>query len=337
VAVPRPWWSSRAKDLAPYAAGVAHAMALLLVIVQMVPADPRAHSHDDLGRTGRLDIYRIKPSVTPPPPPTPAARGPSGGGAPTTASGPTGTTGDRRARPADSRRASKGPAPTPQDARAVEQYVRDNSLLAILDGPRGQALTHVLSTTPALGHDTMAVLSDLRGQTFADAYGHGFGPTGTGAGGADTGRALRGGAPGLGTIGRHGGKDGGERGYGDGVGPLARRQPRELTIVPQPALVRGGLDKEIVRRVVRAHLNEVRYCYERSLVRRPSLAGRVVVNFTIAPAGRVLASVLQSSTLGDNAVEACVVDAIRRWDFPKPDGGGVVIVSYPFQLTPAGG
>jgi hypothetical protein len=36
-------------------------------------------------------------------------------------------------------------------------------------------------------------------------------------------------------------------------------------------------------------------------------------------------------------VDACVVEAIRRWEFPKPDGGGVAIVTYPFQLAPAGG
>ena len=35
-------------------------------------------------------------------------------------------------------------------------------------------------------------------------------------------------------------------------------------------------------------------------------------------------------------VENCTVQAVRRWEFPKPLGGGIVIVSYPFVLTPAG-
>ena len=26
---------------------------------------------------------------------------------------------------------------------------------------------------------------------------------------------------------------------------------------------------------------------------------------------------------------------MRRWEFPKPIGGGIVIISYPFVLTPA--
>jgi hypothetical protein len=50
----------------------------------------------------------------------------------------------------------------------------------------------------------------------------------------------------------------------------------------------------------------------------------------------VLASVLQSSTLNAVAVESCVVNAVKRWDFPKPAGGGLVIVSYPFQFTRPG-
>jgi Ca-activated chloride channel family protein len=40
-----------------------------------------------------------------------------------------------------------------------------------------------------------------------------------------------------------------------------------------------------------------------------------------------------SSTLGDASVENCIAQAVRRWRFPQPGGGGIVIVTYPFQLT----
>ena len=50
-----------------------------------------------------------------------------------------------------------------------------------------------------------------------------------------------------------------------------------------------------------------------------------------------MASVLQNSTMGNARVENCIVQAVRRWEFPKPLGGGIVIVSYPFVFTPAGG
>ena len=71
-------------------------------------------------------------------------------------------------------------------------------------------------------------------------------------------------------------------------------------------------------------------------MRQPKLDGRVVVNFTIAGTGRVLASVVQSTTLGSPAVEMCVANAVKRWEFPAPRQGGLAIVSYPFTFSPAG-
>ena len=101
--------------------------------------------------------------------------------------------------------------------------------------------------------------------------------------------------------------------------------------------MRGSLDKEIIRRVIRRHINEVKYCYEQELVKTPELQGRIAVQFTIAATGQVVTSVMQSSSVGNRRVENCVVQAVRRWEFPKPQGGGIVIVSYPFVLKAAGG
>ena len=93
----------------------------------------------------------------------------------------------------------------------------------------------------------------------------------------------------------------------------------------------------LVRRIVRQHINEVRYCYEQELPRHPALAGRLLVQFVVAGTGRVMTSFVESSTLADPRVGMCVTEAVRRWEFPKPEGGGLVQVSYPFQLQPAGG
>jgi hypothetical protein len=40
--------------------------------------------------------------------------------------------------------------------------------------------------------------------------------------------------------------------------------------------------------------------------------------------------------MGNMAVENCVVQALRRWKFPKPLGGDIVIVSCPFNFTAGG-
>jgi TonB family protein len=118
-----------------------------------------------------------------------------------------------------------------------------------------------------------------------------------------------------------------------------------LTEPPEPApsvpaagraSARGRLDKELIRGTIRVHLDEVKTCYESQLVRKPGLGGRVMVRFTIAADGAVADSELAEATLLDDRVTDCLVKAVRGWEFPKPDGG-IVIVSYPFVFTPGGG
>src|SRR4029079_1017190 len=122
-------------------------------------------------------------------------------------------------------------------------------------------------------------------------------------------------------------------GYGRGAGGLGGRRAKAPDVIPGQANVRGSLDKEIIRRIIRRHINEVKYCYEQELTKKPDLGGRIMVQFTIAASGQVISSVLQNSTMGNARVENCAVLAVRRWEFPKPLGGGIVIVSYPFALA----
>jgi hypothetical protein len=321
--VPRPWLPRGWRRAARLQAAVALATALLLLVLHTVPSDPHALSLDDVGRTLRLTNTVVIP-------PAPAPVRAAGGGARAQAPGPSGAAGSPRARSKDSRRASRGRSP-----RDAEAYVHTQTLLSVLEGVRSSTVKSVFEAAPALG-DPADVLEHLVGTTFAEAFGlDGLGPKGTGRGGADTGKALIGGSAGLRITAVPRGRGG--AGLPDrGVGGLAPRHIQPL-IEFTPPMVRGSLDREIVRRVVRQHLNEVRYCYEQALARKPALAGRVVARFSITPSGSVLASALQSSTLGDGTVESCIVAATRRWAFPQPRGGGLVTVSYPFQLAPAGG
>lgn len=104
---------------------------------------------------------------------------------------------------------------------------------------------------------------------------------------------------------------------------------------PGKAMVKGSLSKEIIQRVVRKHVKEVQYCYEKELAKKPDLAGRVSVQFVISPTGNVQTAKVASSTMNDSTVEECVVKAVKKWAFPAPEGGGVVIVTYPFSFKSA--
>lgn len=78
----------------------------------------------------------------------------------------------------------------------------------------------------------------------------------------------------------------------------------------------------------------VRHCYERGLRRDPRLTGRVVVGFEVPPSGGVSRAWIESSTLGDPAVEACVLRPFLLLRMPPPPGG-TGVVRYPLVLRPA--
>ncbi len=121
------------------------------------------------------------------------------------------------------------------------------------------------------------------------------------------------------------------RGHGRGIGSRPSTVPR---VRQGKATVRGALDRDIIRRIVRSHINEIRYCYERKLVQDPSLAGNVTVNFVINSEGDVTSSKVTSTTIRDRQVSTCVANRVLRWRFPDPAGGGIVSVTYPFVFAP---
>jgi TonB family protein len=146
----------------------------------------------------------------------------------------------------------------------------------------------------------------------------------TGAGGKGT--ATQG-ISGVGTKGRGTGY-----GSGDGLG-----DKNSVAIEPGGAEEDfvGTIDREAVRRVIRAGLREIRGCYERELNKlnkTQRLEGKVIIEWTIADQGRALNAKVKSSTLGNRAVENCVRDRLSTWKFPDPPAGTVAEVNYPFYF-----
>ena len=113
------------------------------------------------------------------------------------------------------------------------------------------------------------------------------------------------------------------------IGPKTRRPPEIQT----PPVVLGGLGRQVIDDVVKRHLNQIRYCYQRQLQRTPELGGSVVVKFSIGPDGSVNHAATRSSTLQHPDVESCIAGRVLRMRFPAPNGGGRVIVTYPFAFS----
>jgi hypothetical protein len=226
----------------------------------------------------------------------------------------------------DAKRPDTQIAGEPKDAIATK--VRGMGLLGVLSGGGpNNALSNALDT-PTL--DKM--LGGLGAvQTVAGRGSGGFGLRGSGSGGGGTGKGTLFGAGDLGTgVGAGSGSGRGKGSGGIGL-PGAKAHEAQLSLDNGGAHVNGFLSKEQIDRVVRANQAAIKYCFEVEMQRDPKLAGAVSMNWRIDLDGHVTVVRVAKSTLGNARVEGCMARQIKRWAFPKPDGGEVE-VTYPFLL-----
>ncbi|MDP3235116.1 MAG: AgmX/PglI C-terminal domain-containing protein [Myxococcales bacterium] len=165
---------------------------------------------------------------------------------------------------------------------------------------------------------------------------------GEGASAADglSGMDSRGGGPGgpagnglsIGGLGGPGRPNGSPTGFG--LNPVKKQ-----TFVPGdgPRTVVGdGLPRDVVMAVIRRHQSEIKHCYERELQQNAKLAGKIAVSWTIDATGSIADAVVAESGIDNANVEACMLERIRRWKFPEPKGGGVVVITFPWVFHAAG-
>ncbi len=223
----------------------------------------------------------------------------------------------------------------PKPVEAVAATPESNALKALAKlTAAGPATTDLLAAVDKLGNgpgsknakNSNFKLSGLIGK--APIANAGLGTLGLGGGGKGGGATLgaellRGkGGGGIGALGAGG------VGKGKVGGTVTKATARTV-------LAKGSIDREAVAKVVNSHLQEVYACYERALLKDPSLAGKVVLEWTIGTNGRVAAVKTKSSTLRNPSVEACILGGLKTWTFP-PARGGAVIITYPFIFNSVG-
>lgn len=129
----------------------------------------------------------------------------------------------------------------------------------------------------------------------------------------------------------------GSAGYGQGARAQVEGQGSAFVDLDLGAsTVEEGLSKEEVGKVIHAHLSEIRYCYESSMIRSPDLEGKLILDFTISTEGTVGGARVKESSLGDPRLDDCVIRRLTKWKFPQPKGGVSVAVSYPFIFKTLG-
>jgi outer membrane biosynthesis protein TonB len=116
---------------------------------------------------------------------------------------------------------------------------------------------------------------------------------------------------------------------GASIGNVGGERAVKAVVKQEAPAIDGELDPNIVAKEVRARIGAIKACYERALKRNPNLSGKVVIHWTITPAGTVSGVDIEQDTLGDSEVTNCIKQLVSRWRFPAPSGGAVE-VSYPF-------
>ena len=93
-----------------------------------------------------------------------------------------------------------------------------------------------------------------------------------------------------------------------------------------------GMEKLAIRDRIVDNSAPIRECYEKRLVERPTLQGRLVARFDIGPDGKVIGA--GADGIADRELIVCVVTTVRKFEFDKPHSGGKLRVAYPFKFEP---
>jgi len=255
-------------------------------------------------------------------------------GAGARAKGKEGTRGKPLASPGkEHQEAAKRPSPMGGQGRGGgNSQVQDQGNVDYLRGATDKIQNLLGSTAANLGKGG----EKIRGYGgFTTEGSGGLALSGTGRGGGGNAESLGG----LTDHGRGGGRVGtglGASGTGSGIiGGKTRVVIRSGG--PEEAVVMGSIDADAVEAALLAHRDEFRLCYEKEInAENPKLAGRVGTSFVIGSSGRVTGAGIESTSLKSPLVERCILNVIRRIDFPVPRGAGIVQVTYPFKYSPAG-
>jgi hypothetical protein len=206
-----------------------------------------------------------------------------------------------------------------KDKEVVDEFLSGVDFGAQNDAGQNEGMAGIASL------DAQGGLGGILGAKGTQIGSGGLGSRGSGLGGGGS-------ADGIGGLGTKGsGK--GASGYGKGGGSQGKKRAGGSIKSGGNPIILGALDKSLIDAVIKRNMNQIRYCYQRELTKNPSLKGKIVVKFVIAADGTVSKASIKSSSMGSPPVESCIKGRFRRFKFPQPKGGGIVIVSYPFIFS----
>jgi len=121
-----------------------------------------------------------------------------------------------------------------------------------------------------------------------------------------------------------------------GTTGLAKKKSIYTAGMPGKTVVRGGMDPDIIKRILRDHIPQFRFCYQSALDDSTKhFQGVVKLNFTIGASGHVSeAGASDVSGAMPASVRNCARNVLLGIKFPEPKGGGRVGVNQPISFHP---
>jgi hypothetical protein len=115
---------------------------------------------------------------------------------------------------------------------------------------------------------------------------------------------------------------------------LASKKGFDSSYLEPNTVVKGSMDPELLRKILREYIPQFRHCYQQELIGNDDkLAGIVELNFTINAEGKAIKpQISMKNTKFSDKGANCMVDVLNVIEFPKPKGGGVVDVIQPLNF-----
>jgi hypothetical protein len=110
-----------------------------------------------------------------------------------------------------------------------------------------------------------------------------------------------------------------------------RRSVRPPTTIVRlgQVLVQGALDQDVARRIIRAHVTDIRRCFDETITERTAeLAGDVEFSLVRGKVGAIVMDPAFPSALGE-----CMKRSIRRWQFPVGSSQATDMVTVSLRLS----
>lgn len=120
---------------------------------------------------------------------------------------------------------------------------------------------------------------------------------------------------------------------GVGTSGLSGKRGASTAYIEANTKILGAMDPELIRKIMKEYIPQFRYCYQKELMKNPSVAGTFDLIFQINAYGKgINVGVKKNGRDFSRQAKGCLKRVVKMIKFPKPKGGGLVDVRQPMNF-----